>query len=460
MGISTLDQIETLFSNVEVRQIYIKKLAPNQDNDKNQIYLGSGLTGVTNLFPTQLKAGSESESSEKRKSSPRKQKIEAILNFYWLDDKGRQYAAPGAKIIDYFQYPEVRFSGFLRNCKKSPDALRRKKQTVYGQRFLILGANEYGKTYGLVISQLEDPIVAKFPQLPQCDSVPILDTHVIGKKPGSSPTQLITQELQNLAGIWHPSLTLKEKNSIPIPFKGNQGAGYTLEALLNIPRNSSKAPDKHGFEIKSFKKGGKISLMTPTADLGEEGSMSFKDFMDKYGWRGEKKRYSRVFNGIYKFRIPNRGKGYLLEIPGFHPETKQFEEASDLKYVGLVDPAKAILLSGWSFQKFLDSWSKKHASACYVEYESRPYSGSDGQHDKEYRYSGRVYFCTGTTIFLYLFAIASTTVYYDPAHEIDQHGESHQRPQWRISVTRKLEGKLNDLYHQVKSVNLNLQNNS
>ena len=49
--IITLDQLRSKFAGEGVRTAYVKLLSPKQDNDKNQIYLGSGLDGVTNLFP-------------------------------------------------------------------------------------------------------------------------------------------------------------------------------------------------------------------------------------------------------------------------------------------------------------------------------------------------------------------------------------------------------------------------
>ena len=61
----------------------------------------------------------------------------------------------------------------------------------------------------------------------------------------------------------------------------HKGGGYTLEALLGIPRNPGSSPDKHGFEIKSYKKSGKISLMTPPPDRGIEALVSFREFMER-----------------------------------------------------------------------------------------------------------------------------------------------------------------------------------
>ena len=455
MGIETFDQLEELFYEKEVKQIYVKFLPDSQDNDKNQIYLGNGLDGVSNLFPSDLHIGSGSESTKKRRSSKGRPKLEAILEFYWMDSFRRVCRAPHAKIIDYFQYPEVRFSGFLKGCSNPPDSLRRINQDKYGKRILVVGANDYGKTFGIVLTELEDPITLDFPELPQSEAVTIFKTHTIGSLLGLSQLELLKQELIKISGIWHPSTTLRPVDTQPIPFKGNQGAGFTLEALFNIPRNSEKKPDKYGFEIKSFKQSGKISLMTPTADCGKEGEMSFKEFMNNYGWIGKKGDGRIVFNGIYRYKIPNKSNGYVLDILGYDKEYERFSDETNQIVVGLLESIEELLLSGWSFQKLLDCWSKKHVSACYVEYLKRPYQGPLTVHDFEYKYTGKVYFGMGTTIFKYLKAIASGIVYYDPAHEILANGKPHTRPQWRISVTKtKMLENLKHLYNTVTEMQL------
>ena len=56
-----------------------------QDNSKNQIYLGSGLDGVTNFFPATVHARSGSESAAKRRSSAGQPKLEAPLERHLLD---------------------------------------------------------------------------------------------------------------------------------------------------------------------------------------------------------------------------------------------------------------------------------------------------------------------------------------------------------------------------------------
>ena len=451
MNINSLEQIETIFKLHDVEQIYIKKLATN-DNERNQIYLGNK-SGLSNLFPSQLEAGNDSESSKKSHSVLGETIIYAMLNFYWLDENGDKYKAPTAKTINYFQYAqtgEVRFSGFLLKCKKSPDCLRRKKQKIYGQRILILGFNRSGETFGLALNEKEDPIVSNFPEFKDSEFSDLIQTYILGSGIQSSARDLLREEIRKLSGSWHPSITLKEKGTKPIPFKGNQGNGYTLEALLGIPRNASKLPDKYGFEIKSFKsKNGKIALMTPTADEGEEGRLSFREFMSHYGWERKSGGEGKVFNGVHRYRKRNLNTNLTLDIRESDGTLVDEMPESNNIVVGLYQKNDPKLISGWSFQKLLDSWSEKHSSACYVEYIVRPYKGNDKKHDNEYKYTGKIYFAIGTQIYFYLDAIKNDIVFYDPGHSMSPSGKTKQRPQWRIGVIKELEKRLGHLYNEV-----------
>lgn len=454
MSFKSFQEIIEIFSSKGVETLYVKRLAHKQDNEKNQIYLGNsqGVNSIVNLFPSKLSYGLPSESIKKRKSKRGKTKIVAHLDFHWLFYGGLSYSAPNTKIINYFQYPEARLSGFLKSCKKSPEAIRRNKQLIYGARILILGSSKDGITYGLLLSEKDDPVVKNFPSLPSFESIPVLMSYAVGSSTKVKPKDQLISELQTLSGQWHPSIILKDPTVGPVAFKGNQGAGYTLEALLNVVANSSKEPDKYGFEIKAFKAGGKISLMTPTADYGAEGMSSFRDFMDKYGWLGKSGDGRIVFNGVFRYHKPNKNSGHFLDIEGFETTSKEFSSVLSSIGVSLINEDIEEVISGWTFQKLLDGWSKKHMSACYVEYEKRPYS--KGGHDAEYRFTGRVFICEQTTIFRYLSAIAENYVYYDPGHEIKASGESKVRPQWRIGVTKKIAQTFNELYEKVQEERL------
>lgn len=48
-----------------------------------------------------------------------------------------------------------------------------------------------------------------------------------------------------IADGWHPSM--RNRSGKLVPFKGNQGGGYTLEALLGVETNALKEPEILGF---------------------------------------------------------------------------------------------------------------------------------------------------------------------------------------------------------------------
>lgn len=118
-GITILEQLQSLLSSQSVRTAYVKLLSPKQDHEKNQIYLGGGLDGVTNLFPARIEARSASESRTKRKSAADKPKLEAQIDFAWLGGNGARYDAPNTRIIDYFQYRESGCRDFSRAAQRA-----------------------------------------------------------------------------------------------------------------------------------------------------------------------------------------------------------------------------------------------------------------------------------------------------------------------------------------------------
>lgn len=97
-GIATLAQLQALLRSQGVRTAYVKLLSPRQDNEKNQIYLGGGLDGVTNLFPAWIELRSASASLTKRKSAAGKPKLEAQIDFAWLGGSYRAESGAAFRI--------------------------------------------------------------------------------------------------------------------------------------------------------------------------------------------------------------------------------------------------------------------------------------------------------------------------------------------------------------------------
>ncbi|WP_373491048.1 MvaI/BcnI family restriction endonuclease [Parasphingorhabdus sp.] len=426
-GIETIEQLKELLEEQGVRTAWIKHLSPKQDNEKNQIYLGGGLDGVTNIFPATIHARSPSESTTKRRSKTGKPKLEARLDFAWLSPDGNRHDAPGTTIIDYFQYPEVRMSGFLKGCDDPPDALRRDHQAQYGRRILVMGTARDGKVVGLVLTEQNDPLVANFPDLPLAGGRGVLHILSIDGEAGKNPAELIRQEIEAIvSGGWYSS-RIKKGDTIE-PFKGSQGGGYTLEALLGVAANGDKKPDKHGYEIKGYS-GSRISLMTPVPDYGHQGLHTFREFMEQYGLPGQKGDGSLRFTGLYRSGKPNAKTGFVLRVAGYDRVKDSFGDIDDIG-VELFDPGKGAVVAGWSVEKMANCWNAKHANALYLKFENR--DGREGV--KDYRYASDWVTGSGTDVWKLLRAIDSGLVFHDPAHTIYSDGKAKVRPQWRINA--------------------------
>lgn len=429
LGIATLDQLQNLLRVQGVRTAYVKLLSPKQDNDKNQIYLGGGLDGVTNLFPATIEVRSESASTAKRKSAVGKPKLEGKVDFAWLSANGGRYNAPNTRIIDYFQYPEVRMSGFLKGCEAGPDALRRRLLVAFGRRILVIGTASDGKVVGVVLTERDDPLVAHFPDLPLVGARGVLRILLVDGEAGADPAELLRHELATIVhGGWHSS-RISRGGRIE-PFIGAQGGGYTLEALLGVAANAKKAPDRHGFEIKSFS-GSRISLMTPTPDLGFQGTHNFREFMERFGHPAVNGDGSRRFTGLHKSGIVNSKTGLELRLTGYDRAEDRFGDAAEVS-VQLWHKETDEVAAAWSLEKLANCWNAKHASALYISFKSREGEGGLA----EYQYSPTWVQGRGTDVWRLLRAIDRGVVFYDPADTIYADNRAKVRPQWRINSSQ------------------------
>jgi hypothetical protein len=448
MPIANIQQLQAKFSQHGVKTLYLKQLSPKQDNEKNQIYLGGRLDGVMNLFASEIRPRSASQSGMKRKSQQGKPKLEAKLDLAWIDDNGVAWPAPSTTIIEYFQYPEVRLSGFLKGCKNPPDALRRRNQAQYGQRILAFGPSPGGTVYACVLTQSHDPLVSAFPDLPVLAAAPVLRVLVTDKEPGRSPLELIRAELRAIFDQgWHRSVVLKDARIGPVPFHGNQGGGYTLEALLGVEANSRKGPDKYGFEVKAYG-GQKLTLTTPVPDGGFQGQNAFRRFMEVYAHDGKSNDGSRRFTGVHRCGEVNASTGMTLVLEGYDPASGEFVGNTDEIGVAMIVPGQEIAVARWSLSCLASSWTEKHASAIYVSVKKRGVSGAE-KTEREYSFGPTALVGQGTDVWKLLKAIQAGIVYYDPADAIYADGKPKNRPQWRMR-TSGLEGSMRSLYNHVE----------
>ena len=406
-----------------VRRVFVKHLAHN-DNEKNQIYLAPSLDGLVRALNATLVYGSRSESAHKPDSRVGKPKLIAPLDWVWIGG-GPDAPAPNTKLIHYFQYPEVRLSGFLSGCLNPPDALRRNRLDGYGERWLLFGSDG-ARTYGGVLTAerggaLPPLDVARPSEISDCLSEVWLET-----------TKDTSAAIKELLDVWHPCIRLPAIGNTVIPFKGPQGAGYTLEALMGVPTNAIPGPDHAGSELKTFRFGGRVTLMTPVADGGLEQQLGARKFIERFGHIGRDGQSLR-FTGTHRVGQTTNGRTLVLRGMAQH--------VLETTSVDLVQVSDGRVLAGWSLGHLSGSWLKKHDSAFYVEYEK--------DRDRNLvRYLG-YYRCRHTSPERLLNAIHEGLVVYDPAHTI-KNGKLKVRPQWRISSSRKtMEATLRRLYRSV-----------
>lgn len=448
--VSTVETALRRFRDLGCSQVFLKVLSSKQDNEKNQIYLGSRLE-IFSILPGKVTVGLASESVEKRKSSKGESKLELELLFYWITENGIGQA-PNAKLINYFQYPEIRFSGFLSQCEVAPDALRRAMQDQFGQRVLLLGTSE-DTVYGLVLSEKINGDLSSLSSAPYWldqKLIRVLETKQ-NEAQEVNPSKLV-EELSKLAGIEYSSRSLKIKGGLPIPWRGTQGAGYTLEALLGVVRNGKAAPDKYGFEIKSFLSS-PITLMTTQPDGGVRSKFGLINFLKLFGWAGAKDDGSLRFNGKHSPEKSTPRSGLKMVVNNWD-SANQVPEGSNEPAVQLIDKQTKAVAAEWSFMKLGSSWARKHAGAIYVEASSLKKDG--GGHPSHYLFGPSIYVCMGTTPLKLISAIATGLVYLDPGDRLYKDGSSKSRTQWRMAFSKKLplEHQLKQLYHSVERLTI------
>jgi hypothetical protein len=438
----SLGQLREHFQKVGCSELIIKILSPNQDNSKNQIYLGKGLS-LTQYFPGELTFRSPSSSVAKAHSVPGEAITAVEMNFYWLWPACAPSPAMDTKLIEYSQYPESRLSGFLNGSPNAPDALRREHQHRYGQRVLVLGKSSE-TVYGAVISQAHSPnLVNELMNVPTWEFQPLLRFLAITKGPSRLDLPQLLTELRSISGIAQNPQILRKADAPTerIP-GGGQAGGWTLEALLGIPRNSASAPDKYGFEIKAVG-GSTTSLITTEPDLGYRADNGVEAYLNKFGRQGQSGEGKVVFSGRHKCNQPNSATGAMLSIDHWDFSNNVPTNTGTPELI-LVHQKSGEVISGWSFAKLGQSWSKKHAGAIYVETKANRV----GSQVATYTYGERAYVGVGTSVLKLYQQIATGTVFLDPGDTQHSGRPPHARTQWRIDgkIQSLLPTRLSPLY--------------
>ena len=428
--ISNISNLLKRFSELGAVTAFCKPLAEN-DNSKQQIYLG-GSFDVVQIFPF-----NDIEATESGKNSTYKAKLDLL----WVDESQTCRAA-GAQLILYPQYPEVRLSGFLKGCKNAPSELmrpvpadRRKFNNGSDGRVLFFAVTKNRETLAYLApadSSLANEFIKKQDDY---DKQGVLSNLPLTEK--SSRIILLDRlaEIRNFG--WQPSVKLSKSGELK-PYQAKNGGGYTLEALLGVAPNGRSEPDFMGWEIKGYSSE-KVTLMTPEPTGGIYGENGVEFFVRKFG--KPTRNDTLYFTGLHKANSKNNSTGLTLVVSGFNSTKRVIENVNGA--VELLTESGECAAS-WSFEGLLIKWNKKHAQAAYV-----PYKSNQNQ-PPAYQYASPTLMGEGTNFNLYLSALSTGLVMFDPASKVMNASTLKStvkaRSQFRMPVK-----KLSNLYQKFEA---------
>lgn len=441
----TLKQLAAAMKDAGASQFYSKRMAAN-DNSKHGVVLSGDFTTL-NIFPNLQLEACDSSTSEKEKAGVI---YKAKLNFSWIGENGTANPAPSAQLILYPQYPEVRFTGFLRGCATAPSDLM--NSTGEG-RVLILGVGGDGKVLGCVAAADSDIARQEGEEVPltRISVLRQLDPKSLGI--AENPRVLLVAALRRInEKDWIDSFRLGP-NQAREECKGTNCGGYTLEGELGILPNGFSEPDFHGWEIKqhavddlSKPGGGKaITLMTPEPTGGLYRTEGIIPFITKFGYADKKGiEDRRNFSSPHSFGTRNTNTNLLLTLEGFDAASEQFTNMGAGISLMTEDGDCA---ASWSYLSLLEHWTRKHALAAYVPSVNRTTP------KKQYKYGQLVRLGEATDFILFLRAVASGKVYYDPGIKLENATSSNPKPKKR-SQFRIKSADVGELYKAFGTVDV------
>ncbi|KAB0676266.1 MvaI/BcnI family restriction endonuclease [Burkholderia territorii] len=416
----TLDGLLHCLAGHGAQHIYCKFLAEN-DNSKQQIYLGKSFEVLQLLVFGTIRP----------EASVKVPNFKADIPLFWIDGDGRKAAAPGAQLILYPKYPEVRLSGFLRGCPLAPAMMLRpipKSERRFNNgsdgRILFLGVSN--NSVFAYLAAAASPIAAAMRDRMGAAQPDAGTLREITLKEGPDARSQLLERLREIyKSNPHPSMKL-DRTGNRVVYSARNGGGYTLEALFGIVPNGRSAPDFMGWELKAYS-GSRITLMTPEPDAGYYGKNGVEAFLRKYGRNLPNDVI--YFTGSHKVGVPAKSSGHTLVTVGFDERSKKIIDVDG--GIRLIDD-KGDVSAEWTYSGLVEQWARKHAAAAYV-----PYTKSLNL-PFDYSYKTPVLLGEGTEFGLFLKALSDGKVIYDPAPKIErasmQNSKTKARSQFRIGV--------------------------
>jgi hypothetical protein len=409
------------------------KVLPQNANSKNQVYLGGNDPSQFGKIPSGEMTAHDSVS---RKSGKHESIFQATLEFYWLDQNAEPHLAPEAKLIYYPQYPEVRFSGFLRGCKNPPSSLWSKERRGREPgRILLLGIGNGKKIFALTLPP-ESPAAQEIRAGEPYEAYGVFGALSL---PGQEEVDGYLSLMRKLCQIhqreWVPSTRLDPTGQL-VACKASNCNGNTLESLLGIRSNGYSQPDFRGWEIKArqvanAEKPGVsvVTLFTPEPTAGIYRNEGAVEFVRRYGYADTHGRNDRLnVGGVYRVNSTEHHRtGLRLILDGYDAETGKYSPNGAVQLLDREDNVAA----AWSFAKLMDHWKAKHAHSAFVP------SQVSKTGNRQYRFGRRILLGEGAKFERLLKALNEKKVYYDPGIKLEEASTSNpkakKRSQFRVS---------------------------
>ena len=419
-------------------RLLVKELAPN-DNSKNQPYLASdhSLAGFS-IIPA-------------RDISAVGRNFRADVDLAWLDDVGRAWPAPHAKVIQYRRYPEVRLSGFLLGCKNPPSKLMNTREPG---RVLFLGVTGSGAIAHVVGAG--SPLAAEARAMIAAGTTTRVSAlHELPMSLGLTNEQMLLRRLAEIHREgWIDGKRLRADGEI-VPYAARNAGGMTLEAEFGIAANSVPLPDYLGWEVKGLSAkdylkpapGSVITLITVQPRGGFYAEHGIVEFVRRFGYPDKSGKPDRLnFGGRYLFGVPVPLTGAQLRIEGYHPDA------------GIEPEGRLVLMmkdgtegATWPFADLLEHWTRKHARAVFV-----PYERSDPGTAAQFRFSPQVLLGWDSELTRFIHQMWLGSANYDPACKLERVSTSAPKAKHRHQFRTTL-SKLEGLYDRIAWRDLSTQ---
>lgn len=398
--------------------VYLKDMAPN-DNSKNQYYLGRDESALRCLGVTLEDAEVSGEGKRTALRAPQPLR--------WISPDGT-HPAPGAKIIFYPQYPEVRLSGIVRGVPRTVPG-RDLARDRLDERVMLLGVTDHD----LLVWVGEPDRSERFAleTRPTGDN-PLLEVVTATRRPSLTEAwaDLLDELRIIITGPPVQAQRLARDGLKEYTAAAPNAPGYTLEALFGIEANSDPAPDYRGLiELKVVSQ--KVTLMTPEPTSGLYVDAGKLTFLQRWG---HESRGKLRFTGLHRVDVAKSGQPLGLSIEGW-------SDADPRTY----DPRGRLVLASragevgaaWLLSDLHSHWLKKHPEVAFV-----PYSRDKPANTISFEIP--VHAGHGTDFAMFMRALASGHVYLDPGTSMPLDTEKvHARNQFRVNRTQldKLYGR-------------------